>query len=213
VDGPPTAADAITADAADADAAAYDPSVALLVVDVQNDFADPAGSLYVPGGEAVVTAANGEVARALAAGARVAYTQDWHPPDTPHFAKDGGVWPVHCVRDTWGAELHPRLLVAGPVVRKGTGGEDGYSGFSVRDPLGSEVSSTGLAELLRSWGVERVVIAGLALDYCVRDTALDAVADGFGAAVLRAATAPVEVHEGDGQRAVEAMVDAGVQVA
>ncbi len=76
---------------------------ALLVVDLQNDFADPAGSLAVRGGEAVVARANDHVQRAVAAGELVAYSQDWHPPHTPHFAHDGGVWPVHCVIDSWGA--------------------------------------------------------------------------------------------------------------
>src|SRR5439155_20436555 len=112
---------------------AYDASTALVVVDVQNDFADPKGSLYVRGGERVPAAANGEIARARAAGTLVVYTQDWHPESTPHFAKDGGIWPVHCVGGTWGAEFHPNLDVAedAVVLRKGTGGEDGYSAFTV----------------------------------------------------------------------------------
>ncbi|HKZ75571.1 MAG TPA: isochorismatase family protein, partial [Actinomycetota bacterium] len=113
----------------------YHPRTALLVVDVQHDFADPKGSLYVKGGEAVVPVANDELERAVGAGALVAYTQDWHPASTPHFQKDGGIWPVHCVKDTWGADLHPRLKVAdGERIRKGSSGEDGYSAFSVRDP-------------------------------------------------------------------------------
>ncbi|MGH3369810.1 MAG: cysteine hydrolase family protein, partial [Nocardioidaceae bacterium] len=83
----------------------YGPGTALVVVDVQNDFADPAGSLYVRGGEQVVQAVNAEVEAARAAASPVVYTQDWHPPETPHFEKDGGKWPVHCVMGTWGAEL------------------------------------------------------------------------------------------------------------
>ncbi|MDM7089799.1 isochorismatase family protein, partial [Enterobacter asburiae] len=113
----------------------YDTSTALLVVDVQNDFADPDGGLYVSSGEEVVPIVNDEVAAARAAGAAVLYTQDWHPESTPHFAKDGGTWPTHCVQGTWGAQFHPDLDVDGPVVRKGTDGGDGYSGFSVRDPV------------------------------------------------------------------------------
>ena len=105
----------------------YDPSVALIVVDVQNDFADPKGGLYVQDGEQVVDAANAEIDAAVAAGAPVFYTQDWHPEHTPHFERDGGVWPVHCVANTWGAELHPRLSVRGPVVRKGVGGEEEWA--------------------------------------------------------------------------------------
>src|SRR5688572_19315852 len=157
----------------------FRPGVALVVVDVQNDFADPGGSLSVKGGEEVVRAANELVAEARAAGALVAYTQDWHPPDTPHFEKDGGIWPVHCVADTWGAQFHPALVVDGETIRKGTGGEDGYSGFTMREPLSGTERSTGLAELLRSNGVTEVVVAGLATDYCVKATALDAVELGF----------------------------------
>src|SRR5205809_180437 len=120
--------------------ARYDERTALLVVDVQNDFADPGGGLPVPGGEQIIDAVNREVDAASAAGALVVYTQDWHPASTPHFAKDGGTWPVHCVGDTWGAELHPKVRVVpdAPRVRKGTGGEDGYSGFTVRDPTTGE---------------------------------------------------------------------------
>lgn len=85
----------------------YDAGTALIVVDVQNDFADPKGNLRVPGGEEVVPVVNREIDRALSAGALVAYTQDWHPPDTPHFEKDGGIWPVHCVKETWGPSFIP----------------------------------------------------------------------------------------------------------
>src|SRR6478735_541982 len=100
-----------------------DGQTALIVVDVQNDFADPGGSLYVEGGDGIIPAINERIAQARTSGALVAYTQDWHPPETPHFVPWGGTWPVHCVRDTWGAALHPDLDVDGPVVRKGTGGE------------------------------------------------------------------------------------------
>ena len=120
----------------------YDEHTALVVVDVQNDFADPGGSLYVREGEKVVPVINEHVEQARAKGAMIVYTQDWHPESTPHFQKDGGIWPVHCVQGTWGAELHPDLEVAGEVVRKGTGGEDGYSGFTVRDPTSGEEQQT-----------------------------------------------------------------------
>ena len=118
--------------------AEYDGRTALLVVDIQNDFADPKGSLYVTGGEDVVSVANEEIEAALGAGALVVYTQDWHPDATPHFKKDGGIWPVHCVKGSWGAEFHPDLHVKGEIVQKGTGGEDGYSGFTVREPRSGE---------------------------------------------------------------------------
>ena len=191
----------------------FDPAVALLVVDVQNDFADPDGSLSVTGAEEVVRAANELVRQAHAAGSHVVYTQDWHPPHTPHFEQDGGVWPVHCVAGTWGAQFHPALTVDGPTVRKGTAGEDGYSGFTMRDPVGGAECSTGLAELLRSNGVTAVVIAGLATDYCVRATALDAVGLGFQTTVARDAVAAVDVEPGDGERALEELAAAGVTLA
>ena len=190
--------------------ARYDGSTALIVVDVQNDFADPAGSLYVPGGEAVVPIVDREVAAARAAGARMFYTQDWHPRSTPHFARDGGIWPVHCVAGTWGAELHPDLVVEGPVVRKGTGGEDGYSGFSVRHPVSGASERTELDGLLREAGVRRVVIAGLATDYCVKATSLDALELGYAVTVLTRGIRAVDLEPGDGDRAVAAMREAGV---
>jgi nicotinamidase/pyrazinamidase len=135
---------------------------------------------------------------------------DWHPPDTPHFAKYGGKWPVHCVRNTWGAELHPDLKVVGEVIHKAKGPEDGYSGFSVEYLPTGERRETGLEELLRQHGVDRVVIAGLATDYCVKETALDAVRKGFDSYVVTDATRPVEVEPGDGDRALREVEQAGV---
>ncbi len=180
----------------------YDEFTALVVADVQNDFADPLGSLYVKGGEEVVDAVDREIAAARAAGALVVYTQDWHPPDTPHFAKDGGTWPVHCVQDTWGAEFHPGLDVDGPVVRKGTNGEDGYSGFSMRDPVSGETTPTELADLLRQRRIERVVVVGLTTDYCVKATAIDARMLDFPTLVVADAIAAVNLRPGDGERAL-----------
>jgi len=182
---------------------AHDATTALLVVDMQNDFADPGGSLFVDGGERLIGTVNAEIIRAVASGALVVYTQDWHPASTPHFAKDGGVWPVHCVGDTWGAELHPRLVVAGALIRKGTGGEDGYSGFTVRDPSTGEQRSTDLAAQLRSAGIERVLVCGLALDYCVGETAGDAARLGFETFLGRSMTAAVDLEPGDGERMLD----------
>ena len=188
----------------------WDKQTALVVVDVQNDFADPRGGLSVSGGDEIIPALNDAIAAAEASGAAVLYTQDWHPPDTPHFEKDGGIWPVHCVQDTWGAELHPDLCVVGEVVRKGTGGEDGYSGFTVRDPASGSPSDTLLESFLRERAVGTVVVVGLATDYCVRDTALDAVRRGFATFVLIDAVRAVDLYAGDGARAFEAMRRAGV---
>jgi nicotinamidase/pyrazinamidase len=192
----------------------YDPRTALIVVDVQNDFADPAGGLSVTGGDAIVPTVNAEIASASNGGAFVVYTQDWHPASTPHFAKDGGIWPVHCVAGTWGAELHPDLVeVAGGRVRKGVNGEDGYSGFTMRDAETSETIPTELEELLRERDIERVVVCGLATDYCVKATAIDAAALGFETSLLPDAIRAVDLNPGDGDRAIVAMRDAGVSVA
>lgn len=192
----------------------YDPTTALVVVDVQNDFADPEGGLYVGGGEEVVEVANREIATAREAGALVVYTQDWHPPETPHFAKDGGDWPVHCVRDTWGAKFHPDLEVLddAPVVRKGVDGGDGYSGFSVRDPVSGEESATELGRHLEEAGIRRVVVVGLAGDVCVKATALDARQQGYEVVLPETATRMVGQDEGDREAAVAAMREAGVDV-
>lgn len=192
--------------------AGYDTKTALIVVDCQNDFADPAGTLSVSGGIEVIHMANAEIVRALAAGGFVVYTQDWHPESTPHFQKDGGIWPVHCVGGSWGAEFHPRLLVGGPSVRKGVGGEDGYSGFTMRHPETGEETPTNLQSLLMDRGITRVRVVGLALDYCVRATALDAARLGFQTSVLREATASVDLEPGDGERAVEELKRAAVTV-
>jgi nicotinamidase/pyrazinamidase len=182
----------------------YDDKTALVVVDVQNDFADPGGGLYVRGGETIVPRVNQEIARAAAAGAFVVYTQDWHPESTPHFEKDGGIWPVHCVKGTWGAEFHPDLAVVGPVVQKGSNGEDGYSGFTMRDPETGLDTPTRLRSLLVEHDIEKVVVVGLALDVCVKATALDAT-EGFDTSVVVDATAPVDLQPGDGARAIEEM--------
>jgi nicotinamidase/pyrazinamidase len=189
----------------------YGPHTALIVVDVQNDFADAGGSLSVAGALDIIPTINEEIAEASAAGAAVVLTQDWHPPSTPHFAKDGGVWPVHCVADTWGAELHPSLAAPeGAIrVRKGANGEDGYSAFSMRDPVSGATTPTGLATQLRQLGVEQVVVCGLATDYCVNATALDARKLGLATFVLLDAVRAVNLRSGDGQRAIAEMTDAG----
>lgn len=187
----------------------YDSKTALVVVDVQNDFADPEGGLYVTDGADVVPAINAQVAAAKEAGAHVVYTADWHPESTPHFAKDGGIWPVHCVAGTWGAEFHPDLVVDGPVVRKGTNGEDGYSGFTMKDPETDETVPTELASLLGDWGVTTLVVTGLATDYCVKATALDGVEQGFEVHLMRDAVRSVDLEAGDGDRALDEVAAAG----
>ena len=173
---------------------------ALIVVDVQNDFC-PGGALAVPDGDAVVEPAN----RLAAQSGFVIATRDWHPSDHESFAAQGGPWPVHCVAGSSGAELHAgidRGLVDAVVDKGQARDREGYSGFE----------GTELERLLREHDVDAVDVVGLALDYCVRATALDARRAGFDVTVHRGATRAVEVHPGDGERAMEELRAAGVEV-
>ncbi|MDH3499524.1 MAG: isochorismatase family protein [Acidimicrobiia bacterium] len=192
----------------------YNAQTALVIVDVQNDFADPQGSLYVAGGEDTIVFINDQINAAQAEGATIAYTQDWHPDTTPHFAKDGGIWPVHCVGGTWGSELHPDLVIVSDAIRirKGTAGEDGYSGFTVRDPESGVETATALDDALRAAGVERAAVLGLATDYCVKSTAIDASHLGFDTTLLADGVRAVNLTPGDGARAVAEMAEAGIKV-
>ena len=184
---------------------------ALLIVDVQPTFCE-GGSLPVEGGNDVAHAVSAYASLHRDRYDTLVTTQDWHPEVTAHFAKDGGVWPVHCVAGTWGAAFHPGLEVLGPAVRKGANGEDGYSGFTMRDPATGETIATELESLLRVRAIERVRICGLATDYCVKATALDAVRLGFGTTVLADAIAAVDLQPRDGEAAIDELRAAGVVV-
>jgi nicotinamidase/pyrazinamidase len=196
-------------------AAEYDASTALIVVDMQNDFGHPDGSLFVEGGDQLVEPINHEISAAAEAGAVIVVTQDWHPAATPHFIDDGGVWPTHCVAGTWGAALIDGLdpaSRASAVIRKGTNGEDGYSAFSMREPGGDVDIPTGLAGLLRERGIKRVVVCGIATDVCVSATALSARKAGFDTTVLWAATRPVHAGDATTTRVLDEFADASVTV-
>lgn len=195
-------------------APAYGPDTALIVVDVQNDFVHPDGTLFVQGGPDALPRVNDEIEAAVDAGALVVYTQDWHPPDTPHFAERGGTWPPHCVRDTWGADLHDdlRVVEGAAVVKKGTGHEDGYSGFTVRDLATDEAVPTELDEILRQHNIERVTVVGVATDVCVKATALDSLELGYPTSVVAPATAAVNLQPNDGNDALAELAGAGVAV-
>jgi nicotinamidase/pyrazinamidase len=177
---------------------------ALIVVDVQNDFC-PGGALAVERGDEVVAPLNQLVEEFLARGEPVYKTRDWHPATTKHFAAYGGAWPVHCVRNTKGAEFHPQLSddPRVEVVSKGMGDEDTYSAFD----------GTHLAETLRGRGVEEVWVGGLATDYCVKQTVLDALREGFRVRALADAMRAVNLRPGDEDRALEEMRAAGAEVA
>jgi nicotinamidase/pyrazinamidase len=179
---------------------------ALLVVDVQNDFC-PGGSLAVADGDAVVPVLNGYLERAATAGIPIFASRDWHPAQTTHFSAYGGQWPPHCVQGTPGAAFHPDLrLPAGTVVvSKGMKPVDeGYSLFEARLDDGRDALSA-----LRELGVTRVHVGGLATDYCVRATVLDALSARFDVFLLEDAIRAVEVQPGDGVRALEEMHAAG----
>jgi nicotinamidase/pyrazinamidase len=175
---------------------------ALVIVDFQNDFA-PGGALAVPHGDEIAGRLN-----ALAASGRfdlVVATRDWHPADHGSFASAGGRWPEHCVAGTPGAELHPALDAAGVdvIVDKGRDpATEGYSGFD----------GTGLAGLLRARGIDRVTVAGLATDYCVRATALDALREGFAVTLDTAGSRGIDADPGDVERALDEVRAAGGEV-
>lgn len=177
---------------------------ALIVVDVQNDFC-PGGSLAVAHGDEVVAPLNKLIKEFLDRGEPVYKTRDWHPPNAKHFADYGGTWPVHCVQNTPGAEFHsdlsddPRVSVISKGIDEGA---DGYSGFD----------GTSLAQSLREEGVEEVWVGGLATDYCVKHTVLDARKEGFRVKALADAMRPVNVKPEDGGKAVDEMIAAGAEI-
>lgn len=179
---------------------------ALVVVDVQNDFC-PGGSLAVPGGDRVVPVLNRYIERFRRLKAPIYASRDWHPAVTKHFQAHGGAWPPHCVQGTKGAEFHPALALPPEaiVISKGMDpAEDAYSCFQAQDPDGMD-----FAVSLGESGVQRLFVGGLATDYCVRSTVLDALHEGFQAVVLQDAIGAVDVKPGDGERALAEMRAAG----
>jgi len=182
---------------------ASDKKRALIVVDVQNDFC-PGGALAVAHGDEVIAPLNKLIEEFLQQGEPVFESRDWHPSETKHFAAYGGTWPVHCVQNTRGAEFHPDLIddVHIRVISKGLGDEDCYSAFD----------GTNLALELRRLGIEEVWVGGLATDYCVKNTVLDALKEGFQVKALEDAMRSVELQPGDGERAIKEMREAGADV-
>lgn len=174
---------------------------ALIVVDVQNDFL-PGGTLAVPCGDQVVAVLNRYIERFQSAGLPVYATRDWHPPEHCSFQRQGGPWPAHCMADTDGAAFAPELNLPDTIeiVSKATARDkEAYSGFQ----------GTGLTEMLHGKGVRRVFVGGLATDYCVLNTVLDALNEGFEVFLLTDAIRAVDVNPGDGDQATEKMTDSG----
>jgi nicotinamidase/pyrazinamidase len=183
---------------------------ALLIVDVQNDFC-PGGALAVHEGDQVVPVLNRYSARFRTLGLPIFASRDWHPRRSAHFAEFGGPWPVHCVQETPGAAFHPDLVLpdSANIISKGVDLEDdGYSGFEGTFPDGGT-----LEERLACERIEHVYVGGLATDYCVRSSALDARKSGRRVTVLIDAVRGVEVHSGDSERALVEMTRAGIETA
>jgi nicotinamidase/pyrazinamidase len=180
---------------------------ALLIVDVQNDFC-PGGSLAVPGGDRVVEPLSRAAGSFAAAGLPVLASRDWHPSLTRHFKEYGGTWPPHCVQETTGAAFHPALRLPEEklVISKGSDPDsDSYSAFD-----GQSADGTSLAEILAALQVRHLYVGGLATDYCVRSSVLDARKAGLEVTVLVDAIAGVDIITGDSARALEDMARAGV---
>jgi nicotinamidase/pyrazinamidase len=174
---------------------------ALLVVDVQNDFL-PGGSLAVPKADEIIPILNRYIAQFVDHLLPIYATRDWHPVDHCSFQAQGGPWPPHCIADTSGARFAANLDLPSDVLivsKATTPQKDAYSGFE----------GTDLARRLRSQGVERLFIGGLATDYCVLNTVKDALANGFVAFLLRDAVRAVDVHPGDGEAAISEMIASG----
>ena len=185
-------------------------SPALLIVDVQNDFC-PGGALAVDRGDEVVPPLRALAHRFAALGLPVYASRDWHPPDSRHFAEHGGQWPVHCVQGTPGARLHHglELPASAAIVTKGQGRDDeGYSAMA------GQVAGRGtLVDDLAARGVDHLYVGGLATDYCVKHSVLDALQHGMGVTVLTDAIRAVDVEPGDGTRALDEMRNAGAAFA
>jgi nicotinamidase/pyrazinamidase len=180
-----------------------EPKKALLVVDVQNDFC-PGGTLAVSHGDEVVEPLNKLIDEFLERGAPVYKSRDWHPATTKHFAAYGGTWPVHCVQNTRGAEFHPALRDDPriTVISKGLGDTDCYSAFDETD----------LAVQLHKQGIEEVFVGGLATDYCVKNTVLDALKHGFKVKAVENAMRAVDLQPSDGERAIDEMRASGADI-
>jgi nicotinamidase/pyrazinamidase len=184
------------------------PKKALLIVDVQNDFC-PGGALGVRQGDKIVPAINKYIKIFSKKGLPIFATRDWHPIKTSHFKEFGGRWPMHCIKNTKGAEFHPRLKLSRETILLYKGMDprkDSYSAFQAEDQHGRSLPS-----LLKILGIEEIYIAGLATDYCVRFTTADAIKSGFKVKVLIDAIKGVNLNPGDSESAIGEMAKNGAK--
>lgn len=179
---------------------------ALLIIDLQNDFC-PGGSLAVPEGDKIVGTLNEYIEIFIKQGVTVFISRDWHPKKTKHFKKFGGVWPEHCIQNTKGAEFHPCLKLPDKtiVISKGMDPDkESYSAFGGFDDKGVP-----FIDLLKKSGIKELYIGGLATDYCVKNSVLDALKLGFGVKLLVDAIKGVDLNKGDSEQAVKEMLKNG----
>lgn len=183
---------------------------ALLVVDVQNDFC-PGGALAIPQGDKVVPVLNKYIRKFCEEKLPVFFSRDWHPKKTVHFKKFGGTWPAHCVQETKGAEFHPKLKIPKEAIILSKGmlpQEDSYSAFQAQDQNG-----TSFLNLLKIFGITELYIGGLATDYCVRFSAIDALKNGFKVKLLIDAVKGVNLKSKDSEEAINEMIKSGAKEA
>jgi len=181
-----------------------DKDSALIIVDVQRDFC-LGGNLPVPCGDEIVYILNKYIQKFVEARAQIYATRDWHPSDHISFKSENGVWPPHCIQNTEGAEFHKDLILpeSSIVISKATDSlKEAYSGFD----------ETGLEEDLKQRNIRRVFIGGLATDYCVKSTVLDALKLGFETILLKDAIRGVNVGSDDSERAIKEMIAKGVRI-
>ncbi len=174
---------------------------ALVIVDVQNDFI-PGGALPVPDGDKVIDPLNQYIQLFRQQGRPIFATRDWHPPNHISFKEYGGIWPPHCIQNSWGAEFHPNLKLPKDtiIISKATDpNKEAYSGFQ----------GTELDDILKSKGIKRLFIGGLATDYCVKNTVLDALELGYETILLLDAIKGVDVNKGDSEKAIDEMIKKG----
>lgn len=187
-----------------------DRRAALVVVDVQIDFC-PGGALAVPKGDQVIPVLNGYIDLFERRGSPIFASRDWHPKESKHFLENGGIWPPHCVQESLGAQFHPGLMLPDDaiVISKGMANWDnGYSAMQ-----GTTENGTPFPMLLRHMRLDRLYVGGLATDYCVKETVLDALREGFQVTLLADAVRGVELEAGHCDMALTAMVEAGADMA